>query len=560
MDPVLEEKMHVLNEGFLRSGYEVICEAKETFDAMVTMRDGVRLHTYISLPEAGEVHPVIVTRSCYPHLEYKYRIYAREFAKRGFGFVWQYCRGREESEGDFVPNLQERNDSLDTVEWLLSQPWCGKIGYYGHSYTAMIGWSMADKAEGKVASMFLEEYGTDRFASVYQKGAFRHDIITAWSMENGSKPITATNALYIKSCLYRPQTEVDVALWGEKNETYRQYVTSPHESDELWQTGWWKQLREIPGKTTIPVCIMSGWYDHHHGSSRLTWERLSKEAKQHSRFLVGGWNHSLRTCMPGRTTDHADVSDIPRVLAWFDQTLRRTDAPVEPGVSYYVIGADRWLSEEPETIERVYYPDVTWGDEFSYGMSTVASDVMGAVSYRYNPGDPVLSVGGDSLFKTKEQIGSLPVGLAGERADVISFATEPLMSPMTICGKMQVKLRIKSDAFDTAFTAKLIEETKEGEAYHIRSSITTILSDDTEERPYAPGLETMVTIDLWDICYELAEGSRLRLDISSSNFPEYHIHGNVAEPWAETSKQKIAKQTILTGGSEGTRLIVPVLV
>ena len=555
----IEEKIRALEDGFAQSEIPVTGAAGEVKDCFVPMKDGVRLHTYVCLPAevCGPV-PVIFTRTCYPHLEYKYRIYAEGFASRGFGFVWQYCRGREESEGSFIPNVQEREDSLCMARWLVSQPWCGIAGYYGHSYTAMIGWSFADAAEGLVQSMFLEEYGTDRYASVYRKGEFRHDIITAWSMENGSKPRTATQEEYLASCRYRPQTEVDVALWGERNETYREYVSSTEESAPLWQEGWWKQLREIPAKTKIPVCVMSGWYDHHHGSSRLNWERLSPEAKKQSRFVVGGWNHSLRTCMPGRETAHADTADLPRVLAWFDQTLRHPEERPEPGCDYYIIGADRWIHEEPATRDLILYPDAAAGRENgAYGLHAEPCEVTGHVSYVYDPADPVMSCGGDSLFKTKSQVGSLPVPPAGTRNDVISFVSAPLTKPLTICGPMRVDLHINSEAYDTAFTAKVLE-IKGEEAYHIRGSVTTIAADLAPGQHYIPGRETVVTIEMWDICYQLAAGSRLRLDISSSNFPEYHIHGNVAGPWAQMKQQKKAKQTLLTGGKKASRLVIPV--
>ncbi|MBQ9592473.1 MAG: CocE/NonD family hydrolase [Lachnospiraceae bacterium] len=553
----LEEKKLALLEGLAGSAFPPVCQAGPVRDEMMAMDDGVKLHTWICLPQTDGPVPVIFTRTCYPHLEYKYRIYAKGFAERGFGFVWQYCRGREASEGTFVANVQERADTLCTARRLRSMPWCGRLGYYGHSYTAMIGWSMADAAEGLVDAMFLEEYGTDRFASVYQKGCFRHDIITAWSMENGSKPVTAAYEDYLASCRYRPQTEVDEALWGERNDTYREYVSSPSPEDPLWQEGWWKQLREIPSRTKIPVCVMSGWYDHHHGSSMRTWERLSEEAKAHSRLVVGGWNHSLRTCMPGRPAEHADTADLPRVLDWFDRTLRHPEQPVEPGCDYYVIGADRWIGRMPKTREVVFCPDAS--SELRGGAYVLREDVpevTGRVSYIYDPENPVMSRGGDSLFKTKEQVGSLPVGPAGEREDVISFVSEPLEKPLTICGPVRAYLHVKSDAYDTAFAVKL-SEIRDGTAYHIRESVTTIAADLPEGEHYIPRSECVVCVEMWDICYQLAKGSRLRMDITSSDFPEYHIHGNVAGPWAKMRVQKKAKQTILTGGEKASRLVIP---
>ena len=237
-----------VEEQFAKSGVSESCAVFERKDSQIEMRDGVKLHTIYYFPREGgsgenKKYPVILTRTCYPGNDRIHRAYGEGLARRGYVYVYQYCRGREQSEGKWEPNINERNDGIDTMDYLVEQPWCEILGCWGHSYTSMTGWAFADAAEGKVATMFLEDYGTDRFVSAYEKGCFRHDILTAWSMENAEKPV---NADYRESCRYLPQIEVDKALWGQKVPSYREYITSPNPGDALWQTGWWKQLREIP--------------------------------------------------------------------------------------------------------------------------------------------------------------------------------------------------------------------------------------------------------------------------------------------------------------------------
>ncbi len=122
---------------------------------------------------------------------------AENCALRGYAFVYQFCRGTGGSEGEWFPNINERDDGIDTVNWICEQPWCEAVGYWGASYTALTGWAFADAAKGKVSSMFLVHYGTDRFASAYHKGLFHHDILTSWSMQNAGRPVDAD---YISSC------------------------------------------------------------------------------------------------------------------------------------------------------------------------------------------------------------------------------------------------------------------------------------------------------------------------------------------------------------------------
>ncbi|MDE6202981.1 MAG: CocE/NonD family hydrolase [Lachnospiraceae bacterium] len=311
---------------FAACGIPAECNCKIPEDVFITMRDGVRLHTWICFPDsAREKFPVILTRTCYPDNEFMYRIYGEELARRGYGFAWQYVRGREQSEGDWIPNIYERNDGIDTVCWLAMQPWCEILGYWGHSYTAMAGWAMADAVEGKVASMYLEDYGTDRFVSAYEKGAFRHDVLTSWSMENGPVPVNDGYEKFLESCRYMPQREVDEKLWGCRNDSYREYIGSPKENDPLWQSGWWKELREIPSKTVIPVCVVSGWYDHHHGSSMNTWRSLSDAAKKHGWLRIGAWNHFFEPCTPGREIANLRPEEMPEMIAWFELTLKKKE-------------------------------------------------------------------------------------------------------------------------------------------------------------------------------------------------------------------------------------------
>ena len=166
-----------VEEQFAKSGVSESCAAFERKDSQIEMRDGVKLHTIYYFPRKGgsgenKKYPVILTRTCYPGNDRIHRAYGEGLARRGYVYVYQYCRGREQSEGKWEPNINERNDGIDTMDYLVEQPWCEILGYWGHSYTSMTGWAFADAAEGKVAAMFLEDYGTDRFVSAYEKGCF----------------------------------------------------------------------------------------------------------------------------------------------------------------------------------------------------------------------------------------------------------------------------------------------------------------------------------------------------------------------------------------------------
>ncbi|MBR0085441.1 MAG: CocE/NonD family hydrolase, partial [Lachnospiraceae bacterium] len=408
-------------KGFEISGFPEIYDEFIKEEMWFTMRDGVRLKAIVYKPVGAEGPlPTILSRTCYPHLESHYEAQGEGFAKRGYAFVVQYCRGRGESEGEWIPNLNERADGIDTVNELYDKPWCDCIGLYGHSYTSMIGWAMLDAVEGKVASMFLEEYGTDRYTSVYEKGAFKHDVHTSWAMENGPVETDTSYERYLESCKFVPQEEVDVNLWGGRNDTYRQYISSPLASDELWNTGWWGLLKNIPGKSKIPVCIVSGWYDHHHASSMKSWERLAPAAKAHSKLIVGGWNHFFMTVTPGRKVDNASTEDIPKVLAWFDKTLVKKELP-DMETEFYVIGADRWTDGKGEKKEKEFYLNAAPSDVSGACRLSDKPDTDASLSYIYDPADPVPTCGGEVMLKSVQHIGSQLQPKPGFRNDVLSF-------------------------------------------------------------------------------------------------------------------------------------------
>lgn len=550
-------------EQYRKSGIQEKYANVRILTEMVPVRDGAGLKTVVYLPESDrENFPVILTRTCYPEQDPVYRMHGENLAKRGFAYVYQYSRGRGGSEGEWEPNINERNDGIDTVKWLKKQSWCGTLGYWGYSYSSLAGWAMADKADGMITSMFLVHYGTDRFVSAYEKGEFRQDILTSWSMENAKIPIDASYPKYLESCRYRPQAEVDIKLWGQKSESYRAYITNSRGTDSYWQSGWWKTLRDIPKNTKIPVFMVSGWYDHHHGSSMKTWENLNPESRKHSRLEIGGWNHFMLPCLPDKKTEHADLEEIRKMLDWFTVTLADGKLP-DPVIHVYEIGTDRWHSlpawpAEPDHLCRLYFGKTKYsGNGYAGGLSVRFPEKEEDFHFIYDPENPSETVSGEGLLKSADKIGSLLQPEPGYREDVLSFLSEPLDEDLRICGRIKVRLYVSSSCEDTAFTAKIIEVTPEGKGYHIRSSVTTLAHE--LDGPYHPGSTAEVTVDMWDILYTIRKGNRIRIDLSSSDFPQYHIHSNTAGEWAFQEKVRKAEQTILTGEKFPSSVEIPVI-
>jgi putative CocE/NonD family hydrolase len=533
---------------------------REPEEILLPCEDGVRLRTVVYRPETDGAVPVVVMRSCYIQADHIYRARAEEFCARGMAFVYQYCRGTGGSEGVWEPNVHERSDGMCFLNWLSDQSWAGNIGYLGCSYLAFTGWVLADIAPEKVKTFYLTHYGTFRHVSAYRDGLFRQDVLTSWAMENAGFPVTAD---YIASARYMPQVEVDEAMWGGRLDWYRKWITSTDPQDPYWNTDLWGMMKAIPTRVDRPVFIGEGWYDHHFASAIETYRALPDATKRMSVLRIGAWNHSFEVVVDGHAANgrHFENNDELQAFDWFERILCRGLLP-EGRVEAYVIGEDRWMTTSDTSLTSSGELRLYLGarDENGVGTLSLSPEAQpGEIKYDYDPQNPVMTHGAESLLHSKEHQGSLLQPDVDPREDVISFVSEPLQADLPIYGNVRLCLSVASDAEDTAFTFKLMEVMPDGKAYHIRNGITTLGYRNGAPRrvEYRPGERVDITVDSWNIAWTIPKGSRIRLDVASSNFPEYAIHSNHAGIWSLQKDTKVAEQTLFLGGRDGSYIVFP---
>lgn len=545
MEERFRQHRAALEAAYRSRGADLDATAVDAWEAMLPCRDGVRLRTMFFRPAgvAGPL-PTVVQRSCYPHMEAMERLHARGFCALGFAFVVQWCRGTGGSDGKWLPNEHEREDGKDFLDALEGVDWVGNVGFWGSSYLALTGWAVADIAPPKVRTMYLTQYGTDRFTSAYMDGLFRHDVLTGWAIGNAGYPVAAD---YLDSCRYRPHNRVDEALWGHALPWYRQWIGNASRGDAYWRQGFWGLLATIPQRVTFPVYIAEGWYDHHLGSALAGYGRLAPAARAHSTLRIGCWNHMFQPCLQDRPGRHLENDDTATAIDWFTRLLKDEEMP-DARVSLYQVGEDRWVDYPAYPVpigrrRRLYFgPDSTLQGQPASGNATR--------TYAYNPQRPVPSHGTEAMLTTGHGQGSLLQPAPNHRPDVLSFISEPAAAPQRIVGSIRVGLRVSTDAEDTAYTAKVMEVLPDGRAYNIRSGITTLAyrgHSDARQR-YVPGEAVQAPIDLWDIAWTLGAGSRLRVDISSSDFPQYTIHSNCPGIWSAQARTRVARQTLWLAG------------
>ena len=524
--------------------------------------DGVRLETWLYFPLHSE-GPVstIAVRSCYPNQEELLVKKAEAFNRRGFGFAIQWCRGTHRSEGDWVPNVHEREDGLAFMDFLQQDARVLNVGYWGDSYLAMTGWCMADAVPSKVKAMCLNVYGCFRHVSAYQDGLFRQDILTSWAMENAGKMV---NADYLESAAFRPQIEVDEKMWGIRLEWYRHSITHTDADDPYWEEGFWGMMKEIPSKIRIPLYIREGWYDHHLGSALCSWNALAEKTKAMSILEIGPWNHYSNVCIEHQTTKSLRNNSISGPALWFDGILRKGMEPAEE-IRLYEVGGDTFekYQEYPVPVKesRVFYLRAG-SDPINHKLTSAEGAEQSSVSYVYDPNDPVISHGAESTLHSIQENGSLLQAEVNARGDVISFVSDSLQESLHVNGQISVHLFVSSDARDTAFTAKLMEVFEDGSAYNVRGTITTLAyrNGASHRGTYRPGEIVRITLNMWDIDWLFQKGSRLRLDISSSDFPQYAVHTNHEGVWSLQKDTIIAHQTLYTGGDTPSDVILPLAI
>ena len=533
-------------------------------------RDGTGLMTRVYLPKEGTKWPVVISRSPYykkgngdvvNSLAYRYLV------RYGIAVVCQECRGKGESEGEWEPFVHERDDGLDLLDWVRKQPWCdGRIGLWGGSYTAFLDWVIADALPDEVKTMFLSVMGTEMHQLTYMNGMFRPAIWTLWATENSNVKLHGRLSV-IKDKMLRvmPAFENDEKILGKILPWYREMMSNPSPEKSYWKSGLWKFLQDMPSKVNVPVCIVDGWFDLGLQGMNTAFWGLRPEIREKSAFICGPWDHPTLTATDFDSPDDKNFSfmSISGAIEWFNHQFNGMNLRYDLGkFTGYMVRENKWRTFPSwpwhnGTVKL--FPSVSEEQDFRGGKLLTQTPVIpGKLSYTYHPDHPVATCGGNALLLP--QAGSRLQPREGFRDDVLTFLSDALNEDVIVAGNVRVSLSIASDCEDTCFSAKLMEVFPDGNSYNICDGITTLsLRNNGSAEAYEPGKKEAISIDMWPIMWKLAKGSRVRLDISSSNFPAYHIHSNTAGPWAEQTKTKPAVQTLYTGPDSVCFVELPVI-
>ncbi len=589
----------------------------------VPMRDGVSLATDLYFPAQGGTplpgpHPVVLERTPYDRTGTALARHCSFFARRGYVAVAQDVRGRFDSEGIPEPfGPVDVEDGFDACEWLMSQPWCdGNIGTMGTSYSAMNQAHLAASNPPGLASQFFNQGFSNNFAGrIRQGGALRQSMV-AWIFRQApvSREALADPALreLLMDCFARTQD------WLAKGpirpgttplrhlpeyEDHAVQITTRGELDAWWKRrGIWMEGRwdELPD---VPRYLASGWYDSHSHVVTAAFRELSARQQSPLRLIMGPWTHGgLTPEIPRAGEAHFGVEAAPEWnelrLAWFDETLRGMDAGLgdEPPVKIFVMGGGSglrlrnepdlsidvggsWRFEEEWPPARTTYTPFYLGAGGSLSPEEPAADGAGT-TFRFNPADPVPTVGGplSSVQGLRMVAGAfdqcsrpdlgheddLPVA---SRPDVLVFQTPPLRRGVEVTGHIEARLFVSSSAVDTDFTVKLIDvyppnpDFPDGLALNVTDGIQRARYRESPEKPalLSPGEVVSLRVELPPTSLYFAPGHRIRVDISSSNWPRFDVNPNTGDPMGRHRRFEIARNTVYHDRDRPSQVVLPLI-
>ncbi len=538
----------------------------------VETRDGVSLHTRVHLPRGDGPFPTVLVRVPYPmgpFLAWRCRVLNRY----GYACAWQDVRGRGRSGGEWLPFEHEPDDGRDAIAWLTAQPWCdGNVAMLGESYLGAAAWAVLDDPPPALKTILPTVIGLDLYGASYEGGMFRHDILTAWMamMPGPEFRYLSGSRRYHRALARRPRIEMDLAAADREIPWFRAWMDADRPEHPFWQRELVQQGLRTPSETTLPVLMMAGWSDAFLGPEISTFERLA--TRDRSTLVIGPWDHLSRVAadLPQRGLDDAvGLSDSylqwARVIDWLDHHLRgRPLRYAAGGVASYTVNGDGWTwhTEWPPATSPTTLSLAPGEDPHACTGALSATGGTGTVAWVYDPADPTPSRGGAGVLAGSFPLwkGSKPGfvdqgDLCRARADLIGFRSTPLAGPLHVVGALEATLRVASDAPDTAFNVRFLEERPDGRRIFVRESILA-LAHRGDDAPYAPGATVSITLRTWPVDYVFEAGSRVLVQVGSASFPKYEAHANTTESWARGTTLRRAHQRLAL---EGSAVTLPVL-
>lgn len=566
-------------------------------DVRLPVGDAVTLATDIWHAGDGEPRPVLLMRTPYGKTESRAwtRPATMALLEAGYAVAIQECRGTFKSDGNFAPHAYDTADGRATIDWLARQPWCdGSVGTWGQSYLGMAQWHVAADGAPGLRAIAPAITSSDFYLAPWYSpgGAVSLEALLSWTTlmvfqklaravgrgdESVREDLAEVSAMLLDLPSILAKLPIsDHPVLARHAPWLADFLAHPSR-DEFW-----RQLapsRDLD-RVMVPVLHIAGWYDLFLGQGLRAYESLGgSRASGTQRLIIGPWSHTTgditqfpeRRFGPVANSVTADLTSAH--IRFFDEAIRgRPAAELTAGrpVRIYVMGAEEWRDEAswpPPGVTAVhYYLGADGPANTSSGggtLSTRPRHINGSDSFLYDPRRPVPTVGGATLGTSE----AYPAGPADQsqvesREDVLCFTSAELNEPVEVIGNLTLTLFVSSSASDTDFTAKLVDVYPDGRAILLCDGIQRMRYRAGLDHPalMRPGQVCEITLDLAATANRFLPGHRIRLELSSSNFPRYDRNSNTGGVIATESRDEFvsAVNTVFHGPVHSSRVTLPV--
>ena len=548
----------------------------EETNVKIPMADGVRLAADVFLPDRDGTFPTVLVRT--PYDKRGKRWLAEGLVASGYAVVLEDVRGLGASEGEFMPVVNEKRDGLATLDWIAARPWCdGRIGMWGTSYVAFCALVVVPERHPALAAIVNMSGFGDTADFIYPGGAMHLMLALTWSLSNqirGQGSFQDYDWPELFSEL--PVAEIPSTI-GIANDVFVPMVTSI-EHPLLREEG---SILSALDRFGVPALHVTGWNDFVARDTVSVFEGIREAASTagasaEQRLMIGPWRHD-QVWGQGTVVGDTDFGPAARmgleavvelVVGWFDRHLKaeRAEPDGAQPVQLFVMGANEWRGFDawPPRDAEVQQ----WHFLSEHGANGLAGDGRLTTeapaeeaedTFLFDPLDPVPTAGGANFHFFLDLVGPRDQREVEARDDVLVYTSAPLESPIDVIGPVRAVVYAASEGRSTDFTAKLVVVEPDGYARIVTDGVKRGPDRPEEDGGMAPGETYRFTIDLGDTAVRVAAGQRLRVEISSSNFPKYTRNPNTGERAEYATEFLEVAQSVRLGGARASHVALPVL-
>jgi putative CocE/NonD family hydrolase len=575
-----------LSPGFPGASLDTVVEPRKAsnmhhieieLDVPVPMRDGTVLLADVYRPAGDGTHPVLVSRGPYDKNEWSDSLMnIKTMVRSGYVVALQDTRGRFASEGEWLPWKHERDDGYDTIEWAASLPYSnGKVGMLGPSYLGSTQWSAAISGAPHLRTIAPAITWSDpEDGLMFRGGAVELGLNTSWSLfvALGQYPKAGLSPDEMMTKMMTTVRDIDclasrtywqlpsgaqpaIVASGQPDVGVARALADPATTDESRVSNRYDEI-------DLPTLNFAGWYDVFLQGSLDNYVGMRSRGRT-ARLIVGPWWHeSMLVPTSGGQVGAVNFGVFAQLPggrtyteiyhAWYDHWLKGLPATEdhESGVLLFVMGANEWRAEPEWPLSRAHDTALYLHDGAS--LSWEAPEIAAAESrFAYDPADPVPTNGGNLVMSTDYPAGPFDQRDQEARDDVLVFTTPPLEADVEITGRVRATIFASTDGPSTDWVVRLCEVDAAGVSRNIVDGITRLHTE-------ASRIDE-VDVDLWSTSIVIRAGHRLRVQVTSSNFPRWDRNLNTGEPVTEGTTMRVAHQRIFHDRDRPSRVTLPIV-